>query len=56
MNPVIRAQLREFSKANGIAGYSPDTQFEIYSIFSVLNGLLEAVWKIGAGIPFWREV
>lgn len=40
MNPVIRAQLREFSKSNGISTYGSDTQFEIYSIFSVLNGFL----------------
>lgn len=40
MNPVIRAQLREFSAANSIAGETQEKQFEIYSIFSVLNGLL----------------
>lgn len=40
MNPVIRAQLREFAKANSITAEHHDTQFEIYSIFSVLTGLL----------------
>jgi hypothetical protein len=40
MNPVIRAQLREFAKANGLTAYGQDRQFEIYSIFAVLNGLL----------------
>ncbi|KQW79156.1 hypothetical protein ASC89_12710 [Devosia sp. Root413D1] len=40
MNPVIRAQLREFAKANSITSEGQDTQFEIYSIFSVVTGLL----------------
>lgn len=40
MNPVIRAQLREFAKANSITSDSQERQFEIYSIFSVLSGLL----------------
>ncbi|RWL43525.1 MAG: hypothetical protein EOR60_20715 [Mesorhizobium sp.] len=40
MNPVIRAQLREFAKANSITAYTQEKQFEIYSIFSILNGLL----------------
>jgi hypothetical protein len=40
MNPVIRAQLREFSKANLISNESQEKQFEIYGIFSILNGLL----------------
>lgn len=40
MNPVIQAQLREFAKANSITGEAQEKQFEIYSIFSVLNGLL----------------
>lgn len=40
MNPVIRAQLREFSKANAIVGETQENQFEIYSIFAVLSGLL----------------
>lgn len=40
MNPVIRAQLREFSKANSIATETQEKQFEIYGIFSVLSGLL----------------
>lgn len=40
MNPVIRAQLRDFSKAHSITTEPQEKQFEIYSIFSVLNGLL----------------
>ncbi|NDW05151.1 AIPR family protein [Jiella pacifica] len=40
MNPVIRAQLREFAKAHSIEIYSLEKQFEIYSVFSVLSGLL----------------
>lgn len=40
MNPVIGAQLREFAKSHAIVNYGQDRQFEIYSIFSVLNGLL----------------
>jgi hypothetical protein len=40
MNPVIRAQLREFAAANSITHQTNETQFEIYSIFAILNGLL----------------
>src|ERR1700759_4918646 len=40
MNPVIQAQLREFAKANSITTTSQEEQFEIYSIFSILSGLL----------------
>ena len=40
MNPVIGAQLREFAKAHSIEAEGVDRQFEIYSIFSILNGLL----------------
>ncbi|MGB3338213.1 MAG: hypothetical protein WBA73_13645, partial [Devosia sp.] len=40
MNPVIRAQLREFAKANSILAESQENQFEIYTIFAVLSGLL----------------
>ena len=40
MNPVIRAQLREFANANAIVGETQEKQFEIYSIFAVLSGLL----------------
>lgn len=40
MNPVISAQLRDFAVKNSIASEHTDRQFEIYSIFSVLNGLL----------------
>lgn len=40
MNPVIRAQLRDFAKANSLATCSQEKQFEIYSIFSIISGLL----------------
>ena len=40
MNPVIRAQLREYATSNLLTTHAPDKQFEIYSIFSVMNGLL----------------
>jgi len=40
MNPVIRAQLREFAKANSLLIFGQEKQFEIYSIFSVVSGLL----------------
>ncbi len=40
MNPVIRAQLKEFAKANSITADAQERQFEIYSIFSILAGLL----------------
>jgi hypothetical protein len=40
MNPVIQAQLREFTKANSITTEPQEKQFEIYAIFSILSGLL----------------
>lgn len=40
MNPVIRAQLKEFAKANSITSDAQERQFEIYSVFSILAGLL----------------
>ncbi|MGE7369321.1 AIPR family protein [Neorhizobium sp. NPDC001467] len=40
MNPVIQAQLREFSKASVLLAERQETQFEIYSIFCILMGLL----------------
>lgn len=40
MNPVIRAQLREFAKANSLLTLTQEKQFEIYSIFSIISGLL----------------
>jgi hypothetical protein len=40
MNPVIMAQLREFAISNDIMEEAQNKQFEIYSIFTVLNGLL----------------
>ena len=40
MNPVIQAQLREFAKANSITAKSQEEQFEIYTIFSIVSGLL----------------
>ena len=38
MNPVIRAQLREYAVSASLMAEIEDTQFEIYSIFSVLTG------------------
>lgn len=40
MNPVINAQLREYSKYNDLSTLAECDQFEIYSIFSTLNGHL----------------
>ncbi|HEV7345884.1 MAG TPA: AIPR family protein [Devosia sp.] len=40
MNPVIRAQLRDYANSNALVAFSQEKQFEIYSIFCVLNGLL----------------
>lgn len=40
MNPVIRAQLRDFAKANSLTACGQEKQFEIYSIFSIISGLL----------------
>ena len=39
MNPVIQAQLREFVKANSLDELKADRQFEVYSIFAILNGM-----------------
>jgi hypothetical protein len=38
MNPVVKAQLSEFSESNPIDGFEEQDYFEVYSIFSVLNG------------------
>lgn len=38
MNPVISAQLREFASSNSLSSHSEDIQFEIYSIFAIMNG------------------
>lgn len=44
MNPVISSQLREFAKSTSIVDQPSDVQFEIYSVFAIVNGLLgEAV-------------
>ncbi len=40
MNPVIRAQLRDYANSNALVAFSQEKQFEIYSIFCVLNGFL----------------
>lgn len=40
MNPVINAQLTDFVREHSIAGQSAENQFEIYAIFSILNGHL----------------
>jgi hypothetical protein len=39
MNPVIQAQVREFTQTHSLSERTEATQFEIYSIFSILNGL-----------------
>lgn len=41
MNPIIRAQLNEFKKANPGSYKNDSDAFEIMSIFSVENGILE---------------
>ena len=38
MNPVVKAQLSEFSKLNHIKEFNEQDYFEVYSIHSVLNG------------------
>ncbi|MFG1385432.1 AIPR family protein [Xanthobacter versatilis] len=40
MNPVIRAQLKEFIKYHSLPPAADDSNFEVYSIFSVMSGLL----------------
>ncbi|CDI08357.1 AIPR family protein [Agrobacterium pusense] len=40
LNPVIRAQLREFAKHNSLTENSSEDIFETYSIFATLTGLL----------------
>ncbi|RYG57694.1 MAG: hypothetical protein EON56_01875 [Alphaproteobacteria bacterium] len=38
MNPVIKAQVRDYAITNEISGRAESELFEIYSIFSILNG------------------
>lgn len=38
MNPVVKAQLSEFSRINPMEGFEQQDYFEVYSIYSVLNG------------------
>ena len=40
MNPVIQAQVDQFTKANPLPDYSDSDYFECYSVFSVVNGHL----------------
>ncbi|AMX94353.1 hypothetical protein EOA22_17565 [Mesorhizobium sp. M7A.F.Ca.US.014.04.1.1] len=40
MNPVIRAQVKDYAKSTSIESASLSDQFEIYSIFATLIGLL----------------
>jgi len=42
MHPVIRAQLNQFVETNPSEGFNDADYFEVYSIFSVLNGCLSA--------------
>jgi hypothetical protein len=38
LNPVIQAQVGDFASTNALTDRPPDELFEIYSIYSVLNG------------------
>ncbi len=40
MNPVIRTQLRNFAAANPSCDLDDPSLFEVFSIFSVCNGIL----------------
>jgi len=40
MNPVVKAQMTEYVASNALSELPSSTQFEIYSIFATLNGLL----------------
>ncbi|MFT5322935.1 MAG: hypothetical protein ACI8P0_000780 [Planctomycetaceae bacterium] len=40
MNPVVKAQLSEFSSSNPVDGFKEQDYFEVYSIFSTANGIL----------------
>lgn len=40
MNPVVRGQLRRFSESYSINKLDESDQFELYSIFCVVNGLM----------------
>ena len=59
MNPVIKAQVSDFSNTNAITGRSESELFEIYSIYSILNGGLgETIDPIDAhlsGVEFGMD-
>lgn len=40
MNPVVNAQLKQFSQANPSTGLKDSELFEVYSAYAVTNGLL----------------
>lgn len=40
MNPVVKAQLKAFEKANANTGLTENELFEVFSIFSISNGIL----------------
>jgi hypothetical protein len=40
LNPVVKAQVKDFVTTNAITSISESEQFEIYSIYAVLNGAL----------------
>lgn len=40
MNPVVKAQLKAFEKANPNTGLTESELFEVFSIFSISNGIL----------------
>jgi AIPR protein len=40
MNPIVKAQLKEFSTRSSIENYDESTQFEVFTIDAVCNGAL----------------
>ncbi|MBB2970185.1 hypothetical protein [Mesorhizobium sp. RMAD-H1] len=40
MNPVVKAQLKAFEKANPNVNLQENDLFEVFSIFSIQNGIL----------------
>lgn len=40
MNPVVKAQMNDYVISSALTIQEPSVQFEIYSIFSIINGLL----------------
>ena len=40
MNPVVSGQVREYAKQNSLSGIDASTEFELYSIYSIMRGFL----------------